>query len=203
MTEDFILSLQMDDKDNPICDDLLAYYERNDEYKHRGLSNGGNKLSTDVSVYPNSIDPAVVRYLEFLRFALKKYREKYEMFSFLLRFGEAFNIQHYKPGEGYFNWHCERGMHQTNQRALVFMTYLNDVDDGGQTQFLYQKREVQPKKGLTLLWPTDFTHTHRGVVSPTQPKTIATGWYNYLDVVAQATVKVDSIELLQLHKRTG
>ena len=62
------------------------------------------------------------------------------------------------------------------------MTYLNNVDDGGETQFLYQEKEIQPKKGLTVLWPTDFTHTHRGVTSPTQTKIIATGWFNYLDV---------------------
>jgi hypothetical protein len=77
-------------------------------------------------------------------------------------------------------------MHQTHQRALVFMTYLNDVTDGGETQWLYQGKEMKPKKGLTVLWPTDFTHTHRGIVSLTQSKTIATGWYNYLDVRAIA-----------------
>jgi len=46
---------------------------------------------------------------------------------------------------------------------------------------MYQGKEVKPKKGLTAIWPTDFTHTHRGVVSPTQRKTIATGWFNFLD----------------------
>ena len=165
-----------------ICDDLLDYYERNSEYKQKGFSNGGDKTSTDVVVYPNSTDPAILQYYGLLKHCLKLYQERFKEFSFPLGFGEPFNIQHYEPGEGYLNWHCERGMHQTYQRALVFMTYLNDVDDGGQTEFLYQEREIQPKKGLTVLWPTDFTHTHRGVVSPTQSKTIATGWYNYLDV---------------------
>ena len=181
MSEDFILTLQLDD--TSMCDGLLDYYERNSEYKHRGVSNGGtSKTSTDVSVYPNSIDPAALQYYGFLKYALEKYQEKYKSFLFALGFAEPFNIQHYEPGEGYFNWHCERGMQQSHQRALVFMTYLNDVTDGGETQWLYQEKQIQPKKGLTVLWPTDFTHTHRGVVSPTQPKTIATGWYNYLDV---------------------
>jgi len=81
------------------------------------------------------------------------------------------------------NWVPASGISKSiNTPALVFMTYLNDVTDGGETQWLYQEKQIQPKKGLTVLWPTDFTHTHRGVVSPTQPKTIATGWYNYLDV---------------------
>ena len=49
---------------------------------------------------------------------------------------------------------------------------------------MYQERKLQPKKGLTAIWPTDFTHTHRGVVSPTQTKIIATGWFTFLDVKA-------------------
>ena len=33
---------------------------------------------------------------------------------------------------------------------------------------------------MTLIWPCDWTHVHRGVTSPTQTKYIATGWYTYL-----------------------
>ena len=57
------------------------------------------------------------------------------------------------------------------------MTYLNDVDDGG-TEFLYQNLITPAEKGLTLIWPAGFTHTHRGVVSQTKTKYIATGWYS-------------------------
>ena len=60
------------------------------------------------------------------------------------------------------------------------MTYLNDVTDGGETEFLHQGLKVQPQKGLTLIWPADWTHTHRGVASPTQEKAIVTGWFNYV-----------------------
>ena len=59
-------------------------------------------------------------------------------------------------------------------RHLVFMTYLNDCDAG--TEFLFQDIKIQPKKGLTLIWPSDWTFTHRGIVSTTQEKFIATGW---------------------------
>ena len=55
------------------------------------------------------------------------------------------------------------------------MTYLNDVEDGG-TEFLNQKCEVKARKNLTLIWPADWTHTHRGVISQTKEKTIITGW---------------------------
>ena len=181
---DFIHTVQMNDAS--LCDDLLLYYGRDssNEYKQRGESNGGDKTSTDVVVHSNSTDKTILKYLDFLRSALVSYQETYTAFSFTVGFAEPWNIQHYEPGEGFFNWHCERGMHQTFQRALAFMTYLNDVDDGGETEWLYQERKLQPKKGLTAIWPTDFTHTHRGVVSPTQQKTIATGWFSFLDVKA-------------------
>ena len=62
------------------------------------------------------------------------------------------------------------------------MTYLNDVEDGGGTEFKYQGLRHNAKKGKTLIWPSDFTHTHRGQKSPTQEKYIATSWFNHVDV---------------------
>ena len=51
------------------------------------------------------------------------------------------------------------------------------------TEFQYQKLKVKPVKGKMVIWPTDFTHFHRGITSPTQDKYIATGWLNFFDVV--------------------
>jgi hypothetical protein len=62
-------------------------------------------------------------------------------------------------------WHNERANGgEELKRILVFMTYLNDVDDGG-TEFKNQNIICPAKKGLTIIWPTDWTHTHRGQVS--------------------------------------
>jgi hypothetical protein len=59
------------------------------------------------------------------------------------------------------------------------MTYLNTVENGG-TEFMYQKLKTPAKKGLTLIWPTDFTHTHRGVINKDKEKYVATGWCSYI-----------------------
>lgn len=92
------------------------------------------------------------------------------------------NLQYYPPSGGYKVYHTERtGKGEPEgSRHLVFMTYLNDVTDAGGTQFYHQNVTVQPVKGLTLIWPADWTHTHRGVASPTQEKAIITGWFNFL-----------------------
>ena len=42
--------------------------------------------------------------------------------------------------------------------------------------------KIKPKKGLTVLWPTDWTYTHRGIASPSQLKYIITGWYSYTEI---------------------
>ena len=60
------------------------------------------------------------------------------------------------------------------------MTYLNNVTDKGETEFKYYNLKVKAKAGLTLIWPPDFTHTHRGIPSPTQHKWIMTGWFDFV-----------------------
>ena len=60
------------------------------------------------------------------------------------------------------------------------MTYLNDITgEGGETQFYFQKIDVKPQKGLTLIWPSDWTHTHRGNPAIDEEKMIITGWIHY------------------------
>ena len=60
------------------------------------------------------------------------------------------------------------------------MTYLNDVEKGGGTEWIHQKLKVKPEKGKTVIWPAEWTHTHRGIVAPKETKYIATGWYGYI-----------------------
>jgi len=89
-------------------------------------------------------------------------------------------IQHYRPGGGFKAEHFERTNAATATRVLVWMTFLNDVTDAGGTRFVYQDQTFAARRGRTLIWPPDFTHTHVGVVSPSQHKYIITGWFNFV-----------------------
>ena len=88
------------------------------------------------------------------------------------------------------------------------MTYLNDIPDGGGTEFkFYPDVKIQAKKGLSLIWPTDFTHTHRGVVSEYE-KYIVTGWVNHANVKTVYRIAEDEIhnlnnEIQSLRKKYG
>ena len=65
-------------------------------------------------------------------------------------------------------------------RLLVWMVYLNDVNDKGETEFFYQHHFEEPKQGKLVIWPSDWTHLHRGIISPTETKYILTGWYTHI-----------------------
>ena len=59
------------------------------------------------------------------------------------------------------------------------MTYLNDVEEGGETFFSNYDIEVNPKRGQTLIWPAEWTHAHKGRVVKAGSKYIITGWMNF------------------------
>ena len=182
--ETIIKEFNFSEEDMHLCDDLIEYHKNNMEYKNLGKSIGANEMkkSTDVTVFPASQNPSILMYRKLLFGYIKEYNAAYDNPLAEMTIADGFNIQHYKPGEGYLNWHSERSIHLTHQRALTFMTYLNDVSDGGGTEFKYQGLRHNAKKGKTLIWPSDFTHTHRGQKSETEEKYITTGWFNHVDV---------------------
>ena len=187
-SSDFIQSWTMPEY---VCDEILQYFKDNSEYHVKGgiAFEGTNtirndiKVSTDLPVSCNNNTRPFYDYRNLLQKYLDEYVSVYPDVNNLHRFNitEDYNIQHYKKGEGFKKDHCERdGQFSKNvKRCLVFMTYLNDVDDGG-TIFKYQNRTVKAQKGKTLIWPADWTHTHRSQISETQEKTIVTGWFSYL-----------------------
>lgn len=89
------------------------------------------------------------------------------------------NIQHYPPGGGFFEEHYENAGPMVARRVLTFQTYLNDVEEGGGTRFVYQDHVAKPARGKTVLWPAGYTHVHCGVVAPREDKYIITGWWSY------------------------
>ena len=91
------------------------------------------------------------------------------------------NLQKYLQGTGgYHHWHSEiypqNASCETLHRVLLWQFYLNDVEDGGETEFLYQGRKVEARKGRLIIAPAGFTHTHKGHVSRSGDKYIATSW---------------------------
>jgi hypothetical protein len=171
-----------------LCDEIIEFY-KNCATKQTGKVNKIEGSVIDLKI-KDSIDCSLLdnqdltgKYAKELQTILNKYIKKYPYADKYGAFSvnEGVNVQHYKPNGGYFEWHTERinAVYPNCTRHLVFMTYLNDVEDEGETEFKHQKIKIKPKKGLTVIFPADWTFTHRGIPSKTQEKYIVTGWFNF------------------------
>lgn len=112
-----------------------------------------------------------------------KYKEYADKYSILQQAEDhsnyCFKVQKTDVGGGYHTWHCEIDSRENCHRLLVWMVYLNDVEEGGETEFLYQHKRVKPKTGTLVIWPAGFTHTHRGNPPLSNSKYIITGWIEF------------------------
>lgn len=184
LRERFIRGYYLDD--TTICDELIDYH-KNDPTKKPGVLFNHGELKV-VKEFKDSVDsvltdPLAMKYFTILQTVVDEYIKDYPYCSrhATWKVKETVNIQRYPPGGGYPAWHTEREDYQAPfcHRHLVFMTYLNKVTDQGETEFYHQKLKVKPEKGLTLIWPADWTFYHRGNISPSQEKYIITGWFSY------------------------
>ena len=189
LTPTFIGSWTM----NPlsICDELIAYFELNKNKQKIGVTGAGKNLDikncTDIVIYPKDIElPGNEVFEKYLNNLFSCYQEYVNEWPFLMTFAEnlqigIFNLQRYKSGQHFQKMHAERSSLSSIHRVFAWMTYLNDVDikDGGSTFFSNYDLEIQPRKGLTLIWPAEWTHAHKGNLLHANSKYIITGWMHF------------------------
>lgn len=187
-------------KDNSLskesCENIISTFESSPDLWSNGTTSLGTettwKKSTDIGINPDFMNDekwksCIIPMLESLQIGLTEYKQKYTEKDGDILCGidgiqnwgleNGFNIQRYLPGEGYYVWHCESPGLDYCDRVLAWMFYLNDVTDGGGTEFKLQKYVSQAEQGKLLIWPSYWTHYHRGIVSPTETKYIVTGWF--------------------------
>ncbi len=92
-------------------------------------------------------------------------------------FYTGLKIQKTLPTEGYHVWHIEHNQGSDNEaRAFVYSIYLNDVEEGGETEFLNFSKRIKPKTGRIVIWPAAFPYLHRGNPPLSGKKYILTSW---------------------------
>jgi len=92
----------------------------------------------------------------------------------------GYQIQRYDPnGSDGFDWHADAINRDSCTRLLAMILYLNDVADGGETEFFAQKLKVQPRAGAVLWFPAGFEYMHRGLAPRSEAKYIVTTFLVY------------------------
>ena len=162
------------------CNNVIEKFEQDDR-KRQGQVGGGVHLdikrSSDLSISKlddwDSYDQAFFRCLnnglkKYLRFLPEEYMKNKALSE--LGNDTGYQIQRTQPGDHYI-WHHD----QTTTRLVTFIWYLNDVKDGGYTEFIDGTR-IQPEAGKLIIFPATWDFLHRGVSPKTETKYLCTGW---------------------------
>ena len=172
-----------------ICDRLVAFFEANVALQTPGRTGSGVnstiKRSIDVSISPKDLGKAeyapLAAYVRELESCLHDYGRQWPHLSETLPNAEMgpFNIQKYHEGGHFQLCHHERVGFKEIHRVLAWMTYLNDVEGGGETSFPHFDLAIKPERGKTVIWPAEWTHAHRGEVVTAGTKYVVTGWLHF------------------------
>jgi hypothetical protein len=96
---------------------------------------------------------------------------------------EGYRIKRYSAnGVDSFKPHVDVSSMHSAHRQQVFMWYLNDVEEGGETYFPYHDISVKPKEGRLATFPPFWTHYHEGRVPISNAKYAVLGWFTFKQV---------------------
>tara|TARA_Y100000004_G_scaffold89861_1_gene100781 strand:+ start:18082 stop:18813 length:732 start_codon:yes stop_codon:yes gene_type:complete len=163
-----------------------TYGEKDQDRFHKTISPGeiqyGSNLNRkDTSVMLNYCNDNITYQVnQFLKSCMMHYISEFGQLKQVSMFSSDIKMQKTEPEGGYHLWHYENSAGSHANRELVWMIYLNDVlpENGGETEFMYQRRRLNPTKGTVVIFPAGMTHVHRGnMVLDGDAKYILTGWY--------------------------
>jgi|TARA_B100000953_G_scaffold62466_1_gene49777 hypothetical protein len=176
-------------ENNELCKSIISFFQNNSNLHFQGVTAGGKNLNskkrTDISIRPDLLKEEKFSLLkEYINELHKCYLDYLEQWPFLKRMASKmdigpFNIGEYLPGGHFSNEHSERTSIDTLHRLFAFITYLNDVEDGGETKFSHYNISIKPEIGKTIIWPAEWTHAHTGEILNSGKKYIITGWLHF------------------------
>ena len=176
-------------ENNKLCNEIIKFFKNNKNLQKQGISSVGENLKVksriDISVKPNDLKNTKFKifkqYIDELHKCYLDYQNQWPFLKSMLKDIDIapFNIGEYSAGDHFAAIHSERTSIPTLHRLFAWMTYLNDVDDGGQTNFGHYGIKIKPETGKTIIWPAEWTHAHTGEILKSGKKYIITGWMHF------------------------
>lgn len=162
------------------CQELIDWFEfssNQGQLHSRTSSDGLERKDQQIPIDANR--PVWAEYVySKMGPCIAKYSDDFPWLKGLSLFSSICIMQATTPlsGDGYHTWHCEKSSYSNTDRVIAWILYLNDVEEGGETEFLYQAKRVKPKAGTLAVWPAGFTHVHRGNPPLSNKKYVISGW---------------------------
>lgn len=166
-----------------LCDTVVEYFDRSDK-KGTGevvrpdgsRAQGKSKVSIDLDIaeFPKELRDQIHYHIVM---AFVEYQNQFPSLQGLEFRTMGYMIQMYPKNQGRFDWHSDATNLETFRRQVAMVLYLNDVAEGGETEFHYQELRVAPRRGNCIFFPPFWTHRHRGTVPVSDDKYVITSFF--------------------------
>lgn len=176
--------------DSRICDNLID------------ITNSGKYLITDQGVADTGINKSVRMGKEVLLThsdhteirdnlvsatisILEKYQEQTKHASQYIKENfdtyklENFRVRKYPVNSGFFKSHSDVTDYKSASRLLVVLLYLNDVAEGGETEFPSLGIKIKPSRGLGIVFPPTFLFPHQANIPISNSKYTTQTYLHY------------------------
>ncbi len=172
-----------------LCEEIIGLFEKSSDKFDGNTIGGVNKKVKDTTDLIISKDGKWTKIYECLenelKYNIKKYKTKiskyadkgYNVFENKLEI-TPFMVQRYIQNEGKYIYHNDFHIDKIKNmyRIITYIFYLNDVIDGGETEYFGGEILIKPKCGKLIFHPASWTFPHCGRMPLSSNKYIITGW---------------------------
>jgi hypothetical protein len=181
-----------------LCNEIIELFEDEEESHYLGITGGGFnpnvKRTIDFSLKNffdngNNVLKHVGKWekiIYFLEKELSKNIRKYlsdlntkydtKFFNDTQFDTKGFLLHKYYKNDGKFEYHNDFSIENGKHRVIVYLWYLNDVFEGGETE-IFDNVFVKPEMGKLLLFPALWYYKHKGHIPISNNKYVITGWF--------------------------
>jgi len=169
--------------DKSACDDIIKLFDTYKDKQNR-VENNQSPNFTQFNITQNKdLHPELHQYLvKSAQAAISTYKDMVSDSKFWpFEYGfEQFRIKMYNKGKDQFREHVDSITLESNKRFLAFFWYLNDVSEGGETEFTNLGIKVKPSKGKLVMFPPYWLYPHIGHIPLSNDKYLLS---SYLHIV--------------------
>lgn len=183
-----------DIENDNLLKNIIDFFNNNHESHKPGTIALGKTDKNKKDLLELTINPKKVKenkieiFNEYINNLIECYNDYQDQWDFLKNWQRIyigpFKIEKHLVSGHHLELNCERQNINSSHKILSWITFLNDInDDEGSIIFNYYDIAIKPKKGTTLIFPSDWTHLHQQEVMKNSEKFTIRGSFHFPDII--------------------
>ena len=183
-----------DIENDNLLKNIIDFFNKNHENHKPGTVALGKTDKNKKDLLELTINPKQVKenkieiFNEYINNLIECYNDYQNQWDFVKNWQRIyigpFKIEKHLVSGHHLELNCERQNINSSHKILSWITFLNDInDDEGNIIFNYYDIAIKPKKGTTLIFPSDWTHLHQQEAMKNSEKFTIRGSFHFPDTI--------------------